>query len=230
MNILITGASKGLGFELSKNMLERNQHVIAVARSKELLENLRQDVGKIEGKLTILPGDLTHQDFRSEIVAKAKDLGGIDILVNNAGLLINKKVEDFTREDFDSLFNINVKSAFFLTQSLIPLFNKAAHVLNISSMGGYQGSLKFPGLSLYSAAKAALAVLTESLAEELKEYSVRVNCLALGAVQTEMLAKAFPGYKAPVTAGEMADFVADFALKAPGFINGKIIPVSLSTP
>jgi len=85
-------------------------------------------------------------------------------------------------------------------------------------------------MSLYSASKGALAILTESLAEELKEQNIRVNALALGAVQTEMLEEAFPGYQAAVTAEEMADFITDFALKAHSYINGKIIPVSLSTP
>jgi NAD(P)-dependent dehydrogenase (short-subunit alcohol dehydrogenase family) len=97
-------------------------------------------------------------------------------------------------------------------------------------MGGVQGSSKFPGLSAYSSSKSALSGLTECLAEELKTKNIAVNCLALGAVQTEMLAKAFPGYKAPVTPSQMAEFICDFALKGQHFFNGKIIPVSSSTP
>ena len=108
--------------------------------------------------------------------------------------------------------------------------NTNSHIVNIGSMGGFQGSAKFKGLSLYSAAKGAVAVLTESMAEEFKERGIKVNALALGAVQTEMLASAFPGYKAPLTAGQMAEFIADFALNGHKYFNGKILPVSLSTP
>ena len=230
MNILITGASKGVGFELTKEMLSRDQQVIAVARSEDLLNELKNQSSALKGRLLVIPGDLTDSGFRNRLAGEVKKTGGLDVLINNAGLLIKNKPEDFTVDEFDRLFDVNVKSPFFLVQSLLSVFNKNAHIVNISSMGGFQGSAKFAGLSLYSAAKGALAVLTESLAEELKDQNIRVNCLALGAVQTEMLAKAFPGYKAPVQPAEMAGFIAGFALKGSGFLNGKIIPVSLSTP
>jgi NAD(P)-dependent dehydrogenase (short-subunit alcohol dehydrogenase family) len=97
-------------------------------------------------------------------------------------------------------------------------------------MGGFQGSAKFPGLSFYSASKAALCCLTECLATELKDKSIKMNALALGSVQTEMLDKAFPGYKAPVKAEEIAEFITDFAINGHRYVNGKVLPVSLSTP
>ena len=97
-------------------------------------------------------------------------------------------------------------------------------------MGGYQGSSKFPGLSLYSASKGALSILSECMAEELGEKGIKVNCLALGAAQTEMLEKAFPGYQAPLSANEMAEFISDFAINGHRYFNGKILPISVSTP
>jgi NAD(P)-dependent dehydrogenase (short-subunit alcohol dehydrogenase family) len=97
-------------------------------------------------------------------------------------------------------------------------------------MGGFQGSAKYKGLSYYSASKAAIACLTECLAKEFSEYGIRVNCLALGAVQTEMLDEAFPGYKAPVNAKQMAEFVSGFALNGHKFFNGKILPVAIGNP
>ena len=154
----------------------------------------------------------------------------VDILINNAGLLINKPFVELDEKDFDAMFNINVRSVFRLSRLLLPLFNRNAHILNISSMGGVQGSAKFPGLSLYSSSKGALAILTECLAEELKDLDIKVNCLALGAVRTEMLEKAFPGYEAPLSAGEMGSYIADFALHGHKYFNGKILPVSVSTP
>jgi len=152
------------------------------------------------------------------------------VLINNAGLLINKPFYDLTPVDFDELFTINVKSAFLLVKQLLPRLDNRSHIVNIGSMGGVQGSVKFPGLSLYSASKGALAVLTECLAEELKATGIKVNCLALGSVDTEMLSKAFPGFTAPVDAPSMGAFIRDFALQGHRFFNGKIIPVSVSTP
>ncbi len=154
----------------------------------------------------------------------------VDILINNAGLLIHKPFGSFVEEDFDRMFAVNTKAVVFLVQALLDLLNEGTHIVNIGSMGGFQGSVKFPGMSLYSASKGALAILTECLAEELKPKGIRVNMLALGSVDTEMLQQAFPGYSAPVNATEMARYIASFALTAHAVMNGKIIPLSLTTP
>jgi short-subunit dehydrogenase len=156
--------------------------------------------------------------------------GKVDILINNAGYLVNKPFQEINETDIEKSFRVNFTSAFKLTQLLITHFNKNAHIVNISSMGGFQGSVKFQGLSVYSASKSALSCLTECLAEELKDQQIKVNCLCLGAVQTEMLEEAFPGYKAPVIAKDIASYIFDFASNAHHYLNGKIIPVSLSTP
>ncbi len=229
MNIVVTGASRGIGYQIVKKLLQEGQHhVFAIARSRENLESLTQyDEG---AAYSFLVFDLMQENYKSLIAAIEKNFKQVDVLINNAGLLINKPLIDLTDKDFDDLFGANVKSAFKLVRELLPSFARQAHIVNITSMGGFQGSVKFPGLSLYSASKGALAVLTESMAVELREQDIRVNALALGAVQTEMLSQAFPEYVAPVSAEEMAGFIIDFALKAHHFINGKIIPVSLSTP
>ncbi|MEP7265115.1 MAG: SDR family oxidoreductase, partial [Bacteroidota bacterium] len=156
----------------------------------------------------------------------------IDVLINNAGALVNKPFEQITMDDLQQCYLVNVFAPYLLIQHLLPLLKAAslAHVVNISSMGGFQGVQKFPGLSAYSSSKAALVNVTECLAEELKTTNVRINCLCLGAVTTEMLTEAFPGYQAPVTAAAMGDFIAKFALQNQEFMHGKIIPVALSTP
>jgi NAD(P)-dependent dehydrogenase (short-subunit alcohol dehydrogenase family) len=110
------------------------------------------------------------------------------------------------------------------------MFNNPSHIVNISSMGGFQGSAKFPGLSAYSVSKGALSILTEALSTEFASKDIRVNALCLGAVQTEMFEEAFPGFKAPLSAEEMGHYIADFALTAHRFYNGKILPVSLEDP
>jgi len=232
MLILITGASKGIGFELVKQLsLNPENLVIAVSRNiTSLLKYVKQNNTH---SLLPLKADITSGAQRKKIFQTIKSLNlQLDILVNNAGEIVNKPFEKISEGELKSVYNTNVFAPFLLIQSLMPLFNKKtrSHIVNISSMGGFQGSSKFPGLSAYSSSKSALSGLTECLAEELKEKNIFVNCLAIGAVQTEMLSKAFPGYQAPLTAIAMAEFISDFALNGHKYFNGKIIPVSSSTP
>ena len=159
-----------------------------------------------------------------------EELKKIDILINNAGTLINKSFNETSFEDFQSVYNVNVFGVAELIRQLIPYFNKKSHVINISSIGGIGGSSKFSGLSAYSSSKGALNILTEMLAEEYKDKNISFNTLALGAVQTEMLEEAFPGYKANISPFEMANFIYKFSLEGNNFFNGKIIPVSTTNP
>lgn len=234
MNIIITGASRGIGFELAKKFAsDTSNKVFAIARNKEKLEKLYEEIksGNPEADIFIKDFDLNSGNIQRDLIPFIlKEVSSVNILINNAGLLINKSFSELTDSDFDNTFSVNVKSTFRLTRDLLPYFSANTHIVNISSMGGVQGSAKFPGLSLYSSSKGALGILTECLAEELKERNIKVNALALGAVQTEMLEEAFPDYKAPLSAVEMADFIHDFALNGHKYFNGKILPVSSSTP
>lgn len=234
MNIIITGAGRGIGFETARLFSSmKGNKVIAVSRNIDNLQKLANEIpgGKGGSYLYPLSLDLGKKGFEKSLLAYVLDrFDKTDILINNAGAMINKVITHLSSDDFDQLFSVNVKAPFLIIKSLLSHFNKNSHIVNIGSMGGFQGSAKFPGLSLYSASKGALATLTECLAEELKEKGVSVNCLALGSVSTEMLEKAFPGYRAPVTPSEMAGFIVNFALNGNNIMNGKIIPVSLSTP
>ncbi len=234
MNIIVTGASKGIGRETVKRFAGHGNHkVIAISRDSEKLGALKTECAKLNpgSDVILFPGDITSGGFYDKF---SKLISGfdkpIDILINNAGAIVNKPFTQLTDDEFDYLFDVNVKSVFKLVRLLHPGFSKGSHIINIGSMGGFQGSSKFPGLSLYSASKGALAILTEAMAEEFKGDGISVNCLALGAVQTEMLENAFPGYKVPLSANEMADFIVDFAINGKKYFNGKILPVSISTP
>lgn len=231
MNIVITGASRGIGYELCKVFakdLENN--VFAIARNSEKLSALSAEINQPD-RFHFLAFNLHTSDYTKQLVPEIRTwLGRVDILINNAGSLLHKSFQEISDEDFDTIFDMNVKSPFKMIRDLLPLFNKLAHIVNISSMGGVQGSVKFPGLSLYSASKGALAILTECLALEFKDLQLYVNALAIGAVQTEMLAEAFPGYQAPLHPDQMASFIKEFALTGHRYFNGKILPVSLSTP
>jgi len=234
MNIIITGASKGIGYELVKAFANDSaNNILAISRNEELLSKLKRECLDSNQNSNVFPiaFDLSSFDIINELIGIIKEkIDTVDILINNAGYLVNKSFEFLTDEDFDNLFTVNVKSVFKLVQALLPMFKPNSHIVNISSMGGFQGSVKFPGLSLYSASKGALAILSECMAEEFKEEQIKVNCLALGAVQTEMLSEAFPGYEAPIKPNKMAEFIKNFALTGQQVFNGKILPVSLSTP
>ena len=175
--------------------------------------------------------DIVHDDYHhlQQFINSHLD-GQVDILINNAGVLINKPFTELLEADFVEMLQSNFIGHVRITQSLLPHMQAGSHILNIGSMGGFQGSAKFPGLSAYSASKAALHTLTECLAQELTEQQIKVNCLALGSAQTEMLEKAFPGYESPVMAFEMGKYIADFALTGHRFFNGKVLPVAVTTP
>jgi len=233
--ILITGCSKGIGFEIVKIFSkDSSMTVLAISRDIQGLNKLKEECLCInpDFNLHILSIDLSIPNSINRILdfIKSDFNGSIDGVIHNAGYLVNKAFVDISNKELDNLFKINLVAPFLLTQKLIPYFSESAHVLFISSMGGVQGSQKFKGLSAYSTSKAALITLTECLAEEFKMTNLRFNCLALGAVQTEMLNQAFPGYKAPISANEMGIYIVDFYIHGPNYFNGKVVPISLTTP
>jgi 3-oxoacyl-[acyl-carrier protein] reductase len=225
--IVVVGASRGIGKEIVELLANNaSNKIFALARNKEkLLSNFRK-----YSNVNCNSFDLSHS-IAGQLANIFQEETKIDILINNAGSLVNKPFESITHEDFTLSYQINTIGVMETVQYFISKMNAThSHIVNISSMGGFQGSMKFAGLAAYSTSKAALCCFTELFAEEYKETNIRMNCLCLGAVQTEMLAEAFPGYNAPIQPKEMAKFIVDFAENASRFINGKIIPVSLSTP
>jgi NAD(P)-dependent dehydrogenase (short-subunit alcohol dehydrogenase family) len=234
MNIIITGASSGVGFEAVLELILSNKHkVIALARSEDKLGRLLEIAKGLNPDCVLYPVafDIVHDDYHhlQQFINSHLD-GQVDILINNAGVLVNKPFADLLESDFVEMLQSNFIGHVRITQSLLPYMQAGSHILNIGSMGGFQGSAKFPGLSAYSASKAALHTLTECLAHEFTEQQIKVNCLALGSAQTEMLEKAFPGYESPVMAFEMGKYIADFALTGHRFFNGKVLPVAVTTP
>ena len=228
MNIVITGCSRGIGLELVK-LFSKQHNVYCLTRNIAPIEKYKNEVGD-SGRINFL-----QFDFESFNTVELKTFltidNGIDVLINNAGYLVNETFSQISESNLRKMYEVNLLGPFRLIQNVIPFLREDnSHVINIGSMGGVQGSVKFPGLSAYSSSKGGLSILTECLAEEYKESNIKFNCLALGAVQTEMLNEAFPGYEASVSAIEMAQYIYSFALNGSRFINGKVISVSNSTP
>jgi NAD(P)-dependent dehydrogenase (short-subunit alcohol dehydrogenase family) len=234
MNIVITGASSGIGFDTALLLSQNPQHkILAIARQASKLEALAAAAS--HRNIIAFPFDLSAGDYALVATAVENYLGRVHVLINNAGVLINKPFHLLADDDWRDLYETNVMGAVRMTRTLLPFLSsenpqERSHVVNIGSMGGFQGSSKFKGLSAYSASKAALANFTECIAEELNDENISANCLCLGAVQTEMLANAFPGYVAPTSSQQVAQFIAWFAENGHHFQNGKVIPVSATTP
>ncbi|MFT5216539.1 MAG: 3-oxoacyl-[acyl-carrier protein] reductase [Glaciecola sp.] len=225
-NVIITGTSRGIGFELVHLFANAGHNVLALSRNAQPVNNLHFD------NILSMAFDLCNaEDYKKvESFVKNNWKGEVDILINNAGTLLNKPFAKTSMYDFETVYKTNVFGVAEMTRVVIPFMKNDSHVVTISSMGGVQGSMKFPGLAAYSSSKGAVITLTELLAEEYKEQGISFNVLALGAVQTEMLAEAFPGYEAPTTAMEMANYIYEFALTGNKYYNGKMLQVSSSTP
>jgi NAD(P)-dependent dehydrogenase (short-subunit alcohol dehydrogenase family) len=223
-NIIITGTSRGIGYELALQFANAGHQVLAISRKipQELLEN--QNISCLSIDLSKENDLVKIEDFLESTWKK------VDIIIHNAGSLVNKPFAQTTQSDFENVYKVNVFGVANLTRVSLPYLQNGSHVVSISSMGGIQGSMKFAGLSAYSSSKGAVITLSELLAEEYKEQGIAFNVLALGAVNTEMLQEAFPGYEAPTSAKEMADYIFNFALTGNKFHNGKVIQVSSSTP
>jgi len=223
-NIIITGTSSGIGLELAKFFIKNKHNVLAISRNNSDLRSLN-----LKG-LYAVDFDITNYERYNSLNKYLKNFENVDVLINNAGLLVNKPFEDTSLEDFQKVYSTNVFSVAMLTKFLIKRMNNRSNVVNISSIGGVEGTLKFPGLAAYSSSKGALNILTEMLAEEYKEQGIHFNSLALGSVQTKMLNKAFPGFKASTSAQDMAKYIYDFSMEGYKLINGKVISISSTTP
>ncbi len=223
-NIIVTGTSRGIGLELALLFANAGHNVLALSRktAQVLIEH---------PNITCLSIDLSKEnDFLKVENFLATSWKNVDAIVHNAGALLLKPFSETTITDFENIYKVNVFAVAALTRIALPFLKKGSHVVTISSMGGIQGSLKFAGLSAYSSSKGAVITLSELLSEEYKEHGISFNVLALGSVQTEMLAEAFPGYEAPLSAKEMADYICNFTLTGNKYFNGKVLQVSSSTP
>ena len=226
LTIVVVGASRGIGKEIVNRLASNSSYtILALSRNLDRMENNFSSFKNVK----CFSFDLSKNDVREQASHLFNSFKSIDILINNAGKLVNKPFVELTSSDLSECYQVNAIGVMQTVQAALPKMEQA-HIVNISTIGGFQGSVKFPGLTAYSTSKAAVVSFTELFAEEYKDTAIKMNCLCLGAAQTEMLEEAFPGYEAPISAMKMAEYVVDFALNADQWMNGKIIPLSLSTP
>lgn len=230
--VIITGASRGIGRATVRSLVfEHGAQVLALARDHAALVSLAKECAAGPGRVEVATVDLAR-DTAVDLVLSSVAGRKVRALIHNAGVLHNQPMGQHRQQDLDRTFTVNVVAPLLLSQALANQLagDPPGHVVHISSMGGFQDSVKFPGLVGYSASKAALACVSQCLAEEFRDRGIRSNCLALGSVDTDMLRAAFPTYRAPITVDEMGAFIADFALRGHKLFNGKVLPVALSTP
>ncbi len=231
MNIIINGGSGGIGREVVLQMANnKDNQILFTGRDEERLKDIaalctNENVSYLRFDLSVLRNEA--EAVREKIFNRFSKL---DIMINCAGSLVVRDFLEIADQDARIMMETNLFGPATFIKMLVPLMAKGSHIVNISSMGGFQGSAKYKGLAYYSASKAALACLTECLAVELAERGISANCLALGSVQTEMFKNAFPGFKAPLQPAEMAAFISYFAVNGNKFFNGKILPVAVSNP
>jgi NAD(P)-dependent dehydrogenase (short-subunit alcohol dehydrogenase family) len=233
MKAIITGTSRGVGKAVAEALISRSDtpvHLLCISRTESTID---AEMGHPGSTIHYLQADI-FKDIEniSSYVTQELEWNQINILFHNAGVLKNELFETTGQKEILQMFQTNAIGPYLLTQALLSKLNQAtwAHVVCTGSMGGVAGSVKFPGLSAYSMSKSAIHTMVQCLAEEFKESSIRFNAIALGAVQTEMLAHAFPGYEAKITPEKIAQFIVDFLVEGHKYMNGKVLPLSVSTP
>lgn len=223
---VITGASSGIGYELALQWANLGYHAICIARREDKLAQLKKESPERIHAITFNLSNFSEYHHLFEEISSITS--HIDVLINNAGALINKPFDEFALEEFDRMVNVNYKAPYFLIQGLLPYIENSTlkSIINIGSIGGVNNTDKFPGLSIYSSSKGAISTLTECLAKEISAKGCSINCLALGAVQTEMLSNAFPGYIPDLTPDKMAKFIVQFILQNHHIVNGKVLQIA----
>jgi len=189
---LITGASRGIGQNISYSLAEKGVHVIITARTESQLLEVKKNINSKGGKATAIPADLSKkEDILNLFDEVNKRFGKLEILINNAGIGLFGKLVDFPIEDFDKIMNVNLRAVYLCCQQALKIMIPArnGHIINISSVVGVKG---YPNQTAYTASKHAVMGLTKSLAAEIQEYGICVSVILPGGVDTEFARQARP--------------------------------------
>ncbi|KAI8361325.1 hypothetical protein B0O80DRAFT_380551 [Mortierella sp. GBAus27b] len=198
-NVLITGASSGIGEACARHFAQAGSNLVLSARRKDRLDKLKQELESQHPGITISTLELDVRD-RKHVQATAKGFGDVDILVNNAGLVIGlEKLEDISEEAMDTMIDTNVKGLVHVTQSVLPGMRARdkGHIINIGSVAGLQA---YANGSIYCASKAAVSSITKALLHETVDTAIRVSQIDPGMVETEFSVVRFRGDKSKADA------------------------------
>jgi NAD(P)-dependent dehydrogenase (short-subunit alcohol dehydrogenase family) len=207
--VLITGGTSGIGLATAQLFVEQGAKVIVTGRSPESLAQAEQVLGNAA---QVVRADTANLDDIDRVVAGIRERHGrLDVIFVNAGIGAFVPLEQADEKHFDSIFDVNIKGAFFTVQKALPLLGQGASIVFNSSVAGIRGMQQF---SVYSATKAALAGLTRALAAELAGRGIRVNAVAPGPIETPILGRS--GLTPEVVAGVKEQLSQGVALKRMG--------------
>ena len=187
---VVTGGTRGIGFATVKKFLENEAKVVLLGSKQETVEKAIKELKQINSSYEVIGfyPNLSSKEEMDEVLKKVKEIyGHIDILINNAGISSKTKIEDYSEEEYDKITNLNIKSVFNCSKEIIPYLKETKGViLNTSSMVSIYGQ---PSGVMYPTTKFAVNGITKSLARELAPYGIRVNAVAPGIINTDMVAK-----------------------------------------
>ncbi len=229
---LITGGSRGIGFETAKKFLETGDRVVLLARDPMILERAARPLIEKYGseRVQSLPFDVSNAEGVPAIFDSIEKHFGTspDILVNNAAIGERAELFSVKPADFDRVMDVNVRAVFFFSQEFarrLKSRNAPGAIVNLSSLGGIRGTDKFPGMTPYTTSKFAVVGLTEAFASELKSSGIRVNAIAPGAVNTEMLKKAAPDLRTETEPSDIADLIVWICDRSSRTVSGSVLEV-----
>jgi len=201
---IVTGASSGIGRATAELFEERGARVVRFSRTNG--------------------GDVSNE---ADVARLFDETGPCDILINNAGSIDVALLHEMTPEAWDRTFAVNVRGAYLMCRAALPsmIARRSGVIVNVASISGVIGPQKFPGFTAYCASKAALISLTESLAVEVKEHGIRVNCISPGSVDTKMWADVSNNAPAAMTTREIAEAIAFLASERSRPMNGQNLNV-----
>ncbi len=232
--IIITGGTSGIGLATAKNFLEQNYNCVLVGRSLAKFENIKSE---LRGNFKFISADVSKVGDCEKIISETvKIFGGVDILINCAGIYTEGAISQVTENQFDEIFNTNVKGTFFLSKAAADeIIKRRGCIVNVASDAGIRGNYF---CALYAASKGAVVAFTKSLALELASFGVRVNCVAPADILTpltvnqlkisgetvEDLEKLYPMGRIG-KAEEVAETINFLASEKASFITGAILTV-----
>ena len=225
---LVTGAGRGIGAATAAALAHQGAHTILASRSAAELYSVAQHLHSAGQSASTLVLDVADDAAVAAAFAQInQQWGRLDILVNNAAMLLGAPFMALRMADWDRLFTVNVRGAVLCAHHAFPLMReRGGSIVNVSSLGGLTATEKFPGLSAYTVSKFAISGLTEALAVEGREFNIRVNAVAPGAVDTAMLRQAAPHLHTSTTPADIAKIIAFLCDPAQsGCMSGAIIPI-----